>query len=245
MARFCVLFYHNLLVFWAGFLTISGSAFAQTLSPPLARWAITVQLAVPIYTPSSSIRSLMEANGLGGASSGFFGTKSYPATQAIPGIGLRVEYFQTHSSMAVNLNLLEGSVEGSSGAYIRWRTISFAPLYSYYSRQRTRRISIGPSVQWLLNETGVDFASIIPGSSRPTRQTSIVPGLVIDAAVRFPARRKFFMELGGRYDAAFGRLHNELKQSGNNRTIDYDLTYNRFTFTVGAGFRLGAHRQQQ
>ncbi len=141
----------------------------------------------------------------------------------------------------------QGRVEGTHDALMRWQVVSFAPLYSYYSRQRTTRISIGPSIQWLQTEAGTDsFPGLFGTPAKLIKTTGVVPGLVVEAGVRFPARKTFFIELSGQYEAAFGQLHNELRLpfqgvNGTGRVIPYDLGFNRFLFNIGFGLRLGTH----
>ena len=224
---------------WVGLIAAVVPALAQDLKPSSAAWALTVQIGAPVSGPSAAIRRLMETNGLGGTSSFF--SISYPITKSTPSLSLRGEVFRPHSSMGGTVTISESRVEGSSDATVRWRAISLAQIYSFYARQRTHHISIGPSIQWLLTETGTTFPAYL-STSDVSRQTRVVPGLAIDGALRFPARSKCFIDLGTRYEAAFGQVHNELTYrtgAGTTRTVPVDLSFNRFMVTVGVGLRLG------
>lgn len=193
----------------------------------------------------------MQANGLGGTSS-FFGT-SYPIIKGPPGLGIQVEFFRSRSSIGGNVHILWGRVTGLSNALVKWQAVSLTPLYSYYTRDRMARISIGPSLQWLQTEAGTDLFNFnaIPflsflSSANLIQQTRVVPGLVIDGTMQFPAQSTLFVELGGRYDIAFSQVHNELVLSGgqnNQRTLPFDVSFNRFILTIGIGFRLGRNRR--
>jgi hypothetical protein len=185
----------------------------------------------------------MEANGFGGGSSGLFGM-NYPITKRLPSLALRAETFRSRSSIGGKLDLAGARVEGRRGALIRWQVVSFTPLYSYYSRQHTSRIIVGPSIQFIHTEAGINSPafSCIPGQL--TKVNGVVPGLVVEAGVRFPAQTPFFIELGGQYEAAFGQLHNKLHlpSCGKGQVVPYDLNFNRFMLTVGFGLRLNTQQ---
>ncbi|WP_018619240.1 hypothetical protein [Spirosoma luteum] len=229
------------VLLWSTYLVSAGLAYAQDLAPSTATRAVTFQLGVPISTPSSSIEAFMENNGLGGSSSSYAGGVTYPTKKAIPSFGMHVEFFRPRSSFGGALNVMGGSVLGTDDAFVRWRAISLSLLYSYYSRQRTTRISVGPALQWGQTEAGEKSYGFFSTSPPLVGKARIMPGFVIDAAVRFPAHTPFFAELGGHYEVAFGQLHNELTYTNTirgKRTIPFDLSFNRVSFTVGIGFRL-------
>ncbi|AUD06876.1 hypothetical protein [Spirosoma pollinicola] len=218
----------------AGLVIEAGSVSAQSKEPFPAPIAFTFQIGGYSSGPTSAIRELMEANGLGGPAF-LFGT--YPIAQILPNLALHTEFFWSRSSLAGKMSLARGRIAGTHDALVRWRAISFAPLYSYYSRQRTTRISLGPSIQWIQTEAGTDPSTTTAQFIKVTR---VVPGLVVEAGVRFPAQKPFFVELSGQYEAAFDQLHNELRFpfNGVSRVVPYDLAFNRFIFTIGLGFRL-------
>lgn len=238
---FAISLYGSLLV-WS--LAITLPARGQSAEPASATWVVTLQIGAPISGPSSTIRTFMNNNALGGSTS-YSGTV-YPNTKILPSMGLHVEYFRPHSSLGINFSSARSMVEGTRDAVIRWDVVSFAPLYSYYSRQRTTRISAGPSLQWLQTEAGTD-GGLFGAPARLIKTTGVVPGLVFEGALRFPAQSSVFMELGIRYEAAFGQLNNELHlpSFGMERVIPFSLRFNRLMFSIGIGFRLyGLNRSQ-
>ncbi|MBC7568876.1 MAG: hypothetical protein H7319_03965 [Spirosoma sp.] len=186
----------------------------------------------------------METNALGGSAS--FSGMTYPNTKSLPTLALSLERFLTRSSIGVQVSSAQGTVEGNQDAIMRWQAISFSPLYSYYSRQRTTRISLGPSVQWIQTEAGTDpFPGLFGTPAKLVKKTGVVPGLVIEGAVRFPAKSTVFIELAGRYDGAFGELSNELRLpfAGMGRVIPYSLHFSRVTLSAGIGLRLNNRKR--
>lgn len=231
------------VLLWSTLLASAGSVYAQDLTPSTATKAITLQLGIPISTPSSSIQAFMEENGLGGISSSYAGMSTYPTKKAIPGFGMHVEFFRPRSSVGGALTVMGGSVQGTNDAFVRWQAISLALLYSYYSRQRTTRISVGPALQWVQTEAGEKSYGFFSTSSPLVGKARIMPGFVIDAAVRFPAHTPIFAELGGHYEVAFGQVHNVLTYTNSirgQRALPFDLSFNRVSFTIGIGFRLNS-----
>lgn len=234
------------LLLLVGLVVGADVACAQDTEPSPSPIAISLQLGAPLSSPTGAIRRFIEANALGGSSSSS-GTV-YPVTKTLPSLALYAEFFWSHSSLGGKLSQAQGRVEGSNNALMRWQVVSFAPLYSYYSRQRTTRISVGPSIQWLQTEAGTDpFPGLFGTPAKLIKTTGVVPGLVVEAGLRFPARKTFFIELSGQYEAAFGQLHNELRLPfvGAGRVVPYDLGFSRFLFNIGFGLRLGTHKLQR
>ncbi len=217
-------------------------ASAQDTEPSPAPIALTLQIGGFISGPTGAIREFMETHGLSGPAF-LFGT--YPIAQILPSLTLDIEILQSRSSLSGKLSIERGRIVGTHDALMRWQAVSFSPLYRYYSRQRTTRIGIGPSIQWIQTEAGTDSSPGLFGTPAKLIQTTgVVPGLVVEAGVRFPARKTFFIELSGQYEAAFGQLHNELRlpSYGMGRVVPYDLGFSRFLFNIGFGLRLGTHK---
>lgn len=220
--------------------TIPVLAQNQPSSP--ATWTLMLHVDPPVGGPNAQIKTFMQSHGLYGSSTGFFGTDTYPIGRAGPSLGLRMELFRKNRSIAGDFHFISGRVDGSRDVVVRWQAISLAPLYSFYSSNPSRRISIGPSLQWIQTQAGTNFfrstgLRLLP-SVGLAKQTNVVPGLVIDAALRFPARSLFFAELGARYEAAFGRVHNQIRFN-TGAALPIDVKFNRFLFTIGVGCRFG------
>ena len=143
-------------------------ASAQDTEPSPAPIALTLQIGGFISGPTGAIQRFMEANALGGSSS-FSGTV-YPITATLPSLALYAEFFWSRSSIGAEFSQAQGRVEGTHDALMRWQVVSFAPLYSYYSRQRTTRVSVGPSIQWLQTEAGTDSLPRLFGYTCQTHQ---------------------------------------------------------------------------
>ncbi len=167
-----------------------GPVSAQSKEPFQAPIALTFHIGGYISGPTGAIRDLMEANALSGPAF-LFG--SYPIARVLPNLALHTEFFWSRSSLGGKISLARGRIAGTHDALVRWRALSFAPLYSYYSRQRITRISLGPSIQWIQTEAGIEsFSSVMGTSAQLNKVTDVVPGFVVEAGVRVPAQNVVF-----------------------------------------------------
>ncbi|MFC5411246.1 hypothetical protein ACFPMF_18135 [Larkinella bovis] len=220
----------------AGFLHAQPSDPKVAAAPrPKPKMAVSLQVGVPVISPSTALKKTMNDNNLGGSTASWLGfTADYPVVKGLLAAELHVERFMDRWALAITTGIAKGSIHGKNFTKVDWRSFSLSPQCRFYSRQHITRFSVGPTVQWQ------QTASAEGVSGRYHTRKTVGLGATAEGAVRFPARSRLYLELGIAGQMIVNQHKNEIInwENGYRTAIPFTIPFSQVRTSFGLGVRL-------